>query len=316
MPYVVPRCRIVPRADQAFAFVVDGVERLVWRFDPVHTRPFFHPLIGPSGAELTRIGHPGAPDHDHHRGIWFAHNAVEGVDFWSEGKPPRIRQTGWLMQQEGDDAAVLGVELAWLKDDRETLLKQRVLAGLSPGERMGETRLEIQTELTPTAETLTLGKTNFGLLAVRVARQLSCFFGDGRLTDSEGRVDEPAIFGQAARWMDYSGPAVGPFDRPTKPGATIDAREGITFFDHPTNPNHPAKWHVREDGWMGASLCRDAALTLDRAKPLTLRYLIATHAGAYDATRADRMFHDFVESRPWTIKNYPKKHTRWGVERS
>ena len=37
----------------------------------------------PSGATLTRIGHPGAENHDHHRSVWFAHHKVNGLDFWS-----------------------------------------------------------------------------------------------------------------------------------------------------------------------------------------------------------------------------------------
>src|SRR5438874_232420 len=68
------------------------------------------------------------------------------------------------------------------------------------------------------------GKTNFGFLAVRVAKNLSEHFGGGVLTNSEGAKSEPAIFGKQAKWMDYSGPVPN--------GHT----EGITYFDHPTNP--------------------------------------------------------------------------------
>ena len=39
-------------------------------------------------------------------------------------------------------------------------------------------------------EAVELGKTDFGLLAVRVAKSLSVHFGGGRITDSEGRIDE------------------------------------------------------------------------------------------------------------------------------
>ena len=30
------------------------------------------------------MGHPGAPDHDHHRSVWFAHFKVLGIDFWGD----------------------------------------------------------------------------------------------------------------------------------------------------------------------------------------------------------------------------------------
>lgn len=311
MPYVLPRCQIVPHAESQFAFVIDGIERLRWHAAPSdHSRPFFHPLIGPSGAALTRLGHPGAPDHDHHRGIWFAHNKVTGIDFWANNKPPRIRQTNWLLQQESNDGATLGVELAWYDGhDPSELLRQVMLCGVSAGPQPGEVLVELQTSLTPKAETLELGQTNFGLLAVRVARHISAFFGGGQLTNSEGAVGEPAIFGKPARWVNYSGPAIPPGKR------EATGSEGITCFDHPTNPNHPAKWHVREDGWLGASLTREASLVLERAKPLTLRYLIATHAKAYAQENAAEQFAAFEKLPSWELVKYPAKHTNWGVRR-
>src|SRR5262245_63592822 len=84
----------------------------------------------------------------------------------------------------------------------------------------GETFVELQSTFRPAAESLEFGKTNFGFLAVRVARSLSCHFGGGVLTSSEGAVGEPAIFGKPAKWMDYSGPV--------PKGGT----QGITYFDH------------------------------------------------------------------------------------
>jgi hypothetical protein len=70
-----------------------------------------------------------------------------------------------------------------------------------------ETFVEIQTTFRPTAEQLEFGKTNFGFFAVRVAKAISAFFGGGVLTSSAGAIGEPAIFGKAASWMDYSGEA-------------------------------------------------------------------------------------------------------------
>ncbi len=43
------------------------------------------------------MGHPGAPNHDHHRSIWFAHNKLLGIDFWSDRTRQResVRRVGW-----------------------------------------------------------------------------------------------------------------------------------------------------------------------------------------------------------------------------
>ena len=49
------------------------------------------------------MGHPGAPDHDHHRSVWFAHEKVSGVNFWSDNTAARVRQKEWLVYHDGDD---------------------------------------------------------------------------------------------------------------------------------------------------------------------------------------------------------------------
>ena len=85
------RCQVVPLPDHQVSIQVDGAERLRWHHGPSYPRPFFYPLLGPSGSPLTRMGHPGAPDHDHHRSIWFAHARVLGIDFWSDRTDARAR---------------------------------------------------------------------------------------------------------------------------------------------------------------------------------------------------------------------------------
>src|SRR5262249_58115346 len=95
MSQKVARCQVIPLPDYQASFQVEGVERVRWHFGPTYPRPFFYPLLGPSGTSLTRMGHPGAPDHDHHRSIWFAHQKVLGINFWEDGPAARIRQKMW-----------------------------------------------------------------------------------------------------------------------------------------------------------------------------------------------------------------------------
>ncbi|MCH7687320.1 MAG: PmoA family protein, partial [Planctomycetes bacterium] len=84
MPGKIPRCQVIPLAEHQVSLQIDGTERLRWHYGRQYPRPFFFPFAGPSGSWLTRMGHPGAPNHDHHRPIWFAHARVLGIDFWSE----------------------------------------------------------------------------------------------------------------------------------------------------------------------------------------------------------------------------------------
>lgn len=311
----IPLCRCVPLPDGQVSFQVGTVERLRWyggtSGDSSAPRPFFYPLAGPSGQSLTRMGHPGAPNHDHHRSIWFAHHDVSGVNFWSDQTPARIRQRHWLAYEDSDTEALMAVSLDWLDGhDPAPLLEQEVICAVRPADRaqhIAETLVEIQTTLRPRAELLELGKTNFGLLAVRVAAYLSEYFGGGLLTNSEGRTTEKNIFGRAAAWMDYSGPVPGDADEPQV--------EGITFFDHPANPGYPSRWHVREDGWMGASLNMNGPLQLKRDSPLTLRYLLHAHAGPLQTDRANMIAEQFSRSSGLAVVRSTVKHRTNRIER-
>jgi len=298
-----PRCRVEPLPDNQASFRIDGKERLRWHFDPKYPRPFFYPLVGPSGAALTRMGHPGAPDHDHHRSIWFAHAKVLGIDFWSDQTAARIRQKAWLCYQDGDDEAALAVKLGWYDGhDPKELLEQELIAAVRPEEN-GETLVELQASFRPTAESLEFGKTNLGFLAVRVAKSISGHFGGGKLTSSDGKTGEAAIFAKQAEWMDYSGPV---------PGGSI---EGITYFDHVSNPGHPAAWHVREDGWMGASVCLNGPVVTTRKQPLVLRYLLHAHGETHDAERARKLAHEFGRLRPYEVAKATMRHTQFQIRR-
>lgn len=303
MPFSFPKCDVLPLAEQQVSFRVDGQERLRWHYGEQYPRPFLFPLLGPSGVPLTRMGHPGAPDHDHHRSVWFAHHKVLGIDFWGDRTPARIRQKGWLCYKDGDEA-LMAVTLGWYDGhDPKELLEQELIVAVRPGPER-ETFVELQATFRPIADMLEFGQTNFGFLAVRMAKHLSAFFGGGVLTNSEGAVGEPAIFGKPATWVDYSGPA-------PKMG-----EEGITFFDHPTNPGHPTKWHVREDGWMGASACFSGALPTTKKQPLQLRYLLHAHKGGADAERAKQTLTTFAATKRYEVVKATVKHTMFDVRRA
>jgi hypothetical protein len=54
---------------------------------------------------------------------------------------------------------------------------------------------------------------------------------------------------------------------------------------------------------------------LERAKPLVLRYLIATHVGACVQEHAAKQFAAFEKLPAWELVKNPAKHTSWGVKR-
>jgi hypothetical protein len=235
------------------------------------------------------MGHPAAPDHDHHRSLWWGHNNVGGVNFWEErGGGQRIKQDAWVHYQDGADEAGLVVRLGWYDAHNVRLLQQEMIAVYRPLEQ-GEGWLELQATFTPILDELPLGKTNFGFLGLRVAASLSAHYGGGRLRSSTGTVGEKDLFAKPALWMDYSGPIVG------------DAWEGVTWFDHPSNPRHPTAWHVRDDGWMSPAFCLAEGYTLKKAQPLRLRYGFHVHAKDVSPETAGERFRTFAATAAWAV---------------
>ncbi|MBI2478547.1 MAG: PmoA family protein, partial [Planctomycetia bacterium] len=253
----------------------------------------------------------GAQNHDHHQSVWFAHNKVNGLDFWANGKGTQIRQKMWYAYEDGDTEAIMSSVSGWFDPEGREVMEQEIVASLIPMQN-NEHALEIQiTMRSPdSGAVVELEQTNFGFFAVRVAKSLSAHFGGGTLTNSEGQVDEKNIFGKQARWMDYSGPvAVG------QGSERRSVTEGITYFDHPTNPRYPTPWHVREDGWMGASFCLQEGITISKDLPLTLRYLLHAHSEAYDHAKAEAVQAEFAARPGFEVTKGTRKHRQFEVKR-
>lgn len=230
-----------------------------------------------------------------------------GVDFWSDNTDARIRQAHWFSYEDGDEESVMSAQLNWYDghDPRE-LLRQEAVIALRPLADQ-EYVVELQSRFVPVAETFEFQQTNFGFLAVRVARSISEHFGAGVLTSSRGRVHEANLFGRAAEWVDYSGP-VG-----TRAAAL--QTEGITYFDHRQNPGFPNKWHVRADGWMGCSPCLEGPLLTTGADPLMLRFQLHIHSGPVDSQRAAHVAEDFYQRPPFEVQRTTEPHRQFRTRR-
>lgn len=310
--FAADRCELIPLSGHQVSFKIDGIEQTRWHYGAEYPRPFFYPFNGPSGVSLTRMGHPGASDHDHHRSVWFAfHKVNDDLNFWGDGTGSKILQKSWIAYEDGREEAIMACALAYIDQQGSEVMEQETVTAIRPMVG-GEWGLEFQITLRPPSdrETVELQKTNFGILAVRVAKTISQHFGGGQLTNSEGSVGESAIFGNLAKWMDYSGPiAVGE-------GAERKVvTEGITYFDHPQNPRYPAKWHVRADGWMGASICMDDGLTLTKKNPLVLRYLLVAHRGSCQPAKSKILAEAFSARPGFSVGKRGTPHRQWEVWR-
>src|SRR5258706_6347111 len=153
--------------------------------------------------------------------------------------------------------------------------------------------LDLQLEA-PKGQPVTLGKTPFGLVGVRMARTIGVSDGGGEIRNSAGKSGEKEILWRPAKWCDYSGPI------------RDNVVEGITLMDHPANPNHPTVFHVRSDGWMGTSLTYAADRVIEPAKPLRLRYALYVHAGKPPIEALEQRCAEFARTAPSAL-DPPKK---------
>lgn len=278
----VPRVQVVPLPRGEASMQIGGREVTRFYFDKQQERPFLYPIIGPSGRSLTRMGHPHDPvGHSHHNSIWLSHEKIDGINFWSDQRIGIIETQRILRYTDGEDAASIFALNHWkatgLGKDKEgqphqqrIVLIERRLITLEPLPN-GESLITIDVQLHSPAnrkEPVTIEQSPFGLIGVRMAKTIGIHDGGGTIRNSEGQTDEQGdtgCFRKPAKWCDYSGPI------------ETNRIEGITLLDHPANFNHPAPFHVRADGWMGACLTLDKPIQITPDKPLRLRYGLYVH---------------------------------------
>ena len=279
---LVPSAQAIPLPHHEVSFQRDGVELARLHFEPDNFRPFVFPIMGPAGRSLTRMGHPHDPvTHSHHNSVWISHNDVNGVSFWDDRGKGRIVVQHAEQYADGPNEAAVVTVAQWRAGNVPVLNERRRTAiHLLPNR---EWFLLIDLELRPSGTNdVTFGKTPFGLIGVRMAKTIGVHDGGGMIRNSEGGVNEKGVLWKAACWVDYSGPI------------TATARNGITLMDHPSNPNYPTIFHVRDDGWMGASLTYSGPRVLKPGAPLRLRYGLYVHNGVPPAGDLQRRWEAFA----------------------
>ena len=135
----------------------------------------------PSGAKLTRMGHPHDPlGHSHHNSVWISHNDVDGVSFWAD----RGKNAGRIVTQrvekleDGADEAAVTLFNHWIGPDDKVLLVERRRIALHPLAK-GEWLLLLDLTLEAKSAKTTLGKMPFGLVGVRLAKTIGIADGGG-----------------------------------------------------------------------------------------------------------------------------------------
>ncbi|MBM3875426.1 MAG: hypothetical protein FJ386_01735 [Verrucomicrobia bacterium] len=210
-------------------------------------RPYCYPVIGPGGVHMTRHApmkkvENEDPDHPHHRGLWYAHGAVNGSDFWAEGaKSGKTVHVKFLELKSGDKVATLRSANKWVTIEGKTVCTDERTMRFH-----ADRTIDLDITYIASEGEVVLGDTKEGSCSIRLAETMRLKpnkFNAGKPTGqivlSTG-VTGAQTWGKRAAWCDYYGP---------NEGKTV----GVAIFDHPSNPKHPTWWHVRDYGLFSAN---------------------------------------------------------------
>lgn len=284
----------IPLPESKTTFQLDGRELTTLHYSESNNRIFFYPIKTSRGLSLTRMGHPHDPwGHSHHNSVWFSHADVDGVDFWGD----RPKNPGRIVldyipgdaYEESSQYAALKMVVHWRSDGGRRLhLVETRRVEIRPLDGDRSWLLLIESQFSAPKEVKTrLGPTPFGLAAVRMTKSIGVHDGGGRIMNSEGQINEKQIFRKPARWCDYTG----------RLDNSPEGFAGIALMNHPSNPVHPAPFHVRDDGWMGACLNFEKEIIVEEDSPLFVQYGYWIHDGIVNREAIEARWAEFSQRR-------------------
>jgi hypothetical protein len=248
---------------------IDGHRFATYRYDtsdPELPRPYFHPIIGPTGVPITQDGEiPGTRQaHFHHTGLVIAHQNFTDGNNWQIGpRFSRMRHLAFDVMESGPVAGRFIQRLEWLSaaGDRVVFRETRTVA--VPAREAVRRCLDVDTTLTCGDRPAVWNATPYHLLAIRVPDAMTVERG-GVITNSEGRLNAETA-GAPARWLDFSGP--------------LNGLCGAAIFDHPENLRHPTPWLNFENETVGAAPTYKEPYAWKAGESRRFRYRVYFHAG-------------------------------------
>jgi len=263
------------------------------------TKPYLHPLRSASGKIVSRVWpmeekEGEARDHIHHRGLWFSHGDVNGVDFWANdatqmrGKQGVIRTKRITDLKSGKKEGIVAAAFEWVTPDGKVLVNEARTMTFHSHPTLRIFDLDITLTSTEPAK---FGDTKEGTFALRLTAPLDGKH-TGKMTSSTGAVGEKLVWGKAFPWVDYAG---------TLEGEAL----GVAFLDHPTNPKHPTYWHSRDYGLFAANIfgerdffrdkTKDGSMTLTPGQAWRFRYRVVIHPGDAVSAGIAKLYDEWVK---------------------
>lgn len=265
----------------------------------------YYPLATLKGTHVTReypyVKKAGErADHPHHVGLFFAHQSVNGHDFWNMSTaiaPGRRVNYGTEVHKAATrlDRQTILSTATWRANDGEDLLHEETRMRFSASKN--DLIIDRTTTLTALTEVIFKDEKD-ALMGLRVARELELpVEGKERFVLPDGSISEPrpnditevtgnyrnsesiigeAVWGKKATWVCLDG--------------KINGKDiSVAIIDHPRNVEYPSYWHARGYGLfavnpLGKEVFSEGKaklnLTLQKGESTTFRYRIVIREGA------------------------------------
>ncbi len=287
------------------------------------TKPVLVPIRTPSGIEVSRR-HPlaeikgGSMDHEHHVGIFFAVDQVNGINFWKNAAvPPQIKHVEIAEMAGGPGKGTLSTVSHWVDDKQQIVLEEKRAMMFLDGEHEDEYAIDFSIDLTAKNTNVLFEDVEEGMFAIRVSDYLresdsktspqpgqpvqdESLAGTGRYFSSNGDETAKNVWGKRARWVALQG---------VRQGKVV----GIAMLNHPASINYPTYWHVRNYGLFSANPLGQAdfqkgqpkqyrknkiiplRLTLEPGETAHFRFLVIVYEGIRTHEQIEERFRKFAK---------------------
>ncbi len=277
--------------------LIGGKEAFVYCYGDAVDLPHYYPVRSPSGKLLTVQQTDPYP---HHRSVWFAdtvqlegHRKVStymslyaGTGAQNRQPPYRdhVRQVKFLPVKVAGNTAETAMKLVWEMDhDVPVLDELRELRIVDLGG--GEYLVDLTFTVTASYGDVTFlsDAAHYAWPYLRIHPDFSVQNG-GRITNSEGGINQAGTNYKPAAWVDYSN--------------TIDGRpEGLAIFSHSEN-KHPHLWLTRDYGTFGprrADPQHGKPFTVNKGDSLRQRVGILVHRGNVDSGQVAERYRQYLD---------------------
>jgi Methane oxygenase PmoA len=272
-----------------FFFPIDG------------NKPYVYPLRTASGIVVTRhypmeqfAGETN--DHPHHRGMFFGHGDINGINFWAtEPNIPAANKGSMVLKKVleakgGAKSGTIKTVFDGLDPDGKPMMTETRTLTFYSGPELRVIDFDIRIEA---LRQLKFADTKEGTFGIRLATALS-EDRNGKMVNAEGGQGEKNVWGKRSPWVDYFGPV---------DGKTV----GVAIMDHPSNPRYPTYWHARAYGLFAANIfgvrdftgdkTKDGSLTVDAGKSVTFRYRIVIHPGDFQSAGIASLYRQYISEK-------------------